>query len=737
MNSFVLLCYIDPLPSLDAAVQEILLEEKRLGIVSALPSDVALAITHLRRPNGTSLCKNCKLHDHKFANCPTTECRYCHKRGHILDYCPTRPPRPSGHSQKPKFSSKTGSPSVVVAATPSDITPPSSLQLTDLHDLLKQVISSNSTALAVTPGTSWLLDSACCNHMTSNISLLFSHIPIHSLPPIHSIDGNHMSISHIGTVNTPTIKLSNTYHVPNLTFKLASVGQLCDVGLTIVFSSHGCQVQDSQTGQVIGTERKVGRLFELTSLQHSPMFPAISAPATDDTICQWHLRLGHTSSDKLRSLASNGLLNNVSKFSTLDCLNCKLAKQHALSFPNSASLCDKHFGLIHSDIWGPAPCSTEYGIDYEETFAPVARMTSVRSLLAIAAAKQWSLLQMDVKNVFLNGTLSEEVYMKPPSGITPPPQKVCLLRCALYGLKQAPRAWFATFSSTITQLGFTSSTHDSALFTHQTSTGLGNLSYFLSLEISSLPSGYYLSQAKYASDLINRSGISDSATSSTPLDPNVRLTPFDGVPLEDPTLYRQLVGSLIYLTVTRPDISYAVHIASQFMTAPRTIHFTAVLRILRYIKGTLGHGDPTDQRSTTGYCLYLGDTLISWRSKKQSVVSRSSTESEYRALTDATSELLWLRWLLTDMGGPQTSPTILHCDNRTAIQIACNDVFHEQTKHIENGCHFVCHHLHSNTLHLKSISTTDQPADIFTKALHSPRFTQLIHKLKVVSTLPS
>ncbi|KAL4010710.1 hypothetical protein IC575_027725 [Cucumis melo] len=436
----------------------------------------------------------------------------------------------------------------------------------------------------------------------------------------------------------------------------------------------------------------------------------------------------------------------------------------------------------------------EYGIDYEETFAPVARMTSVRSLLAIAAAKQWPLLQMDVKNAFLNGTLSEEVYMKPPPGTTPPPQKVCLLRRALYGLKQAPRAWFATFSSTITQLGFTSSSHDSALFTRQTPNGivllllyvddmiitgddpqaisdlqcylgkhfemkdLGNLNYFLGLEISSSSSGYYLSQAKYASDLLNRSGITDSATFSTPLDPNVRLTPFDGVPLEDPTLYRQLVGSLIYLTVTRPDIAYAVHIVSQFMAAPRTIHFTAVLRILRYIKGTLGHGlqfssqsslvlsgfsdadwagDPTDRRSTTGYCFYLGDALISWRSKKQSVVSRSSTESEYRALADATSELIWLRWLLTDMGAPQTSPTILHCDNHSAIQIAHNDVFHERTKHIENDCHFVRHHLQSNTLHLQPISTTDQPADIFTKALHSPRFTQLIHKLKVVSTLPS
>ncbi|KAL0555857.1 hypothetical protein IC582_004358 [Cucumis melo] len=404
-------------------------------------------------------------------------------------------------------------------------------------------------------------------------------------------------------------------------------------------------------------------------------------------------------------------------------------------------------------------------------------MTSVRSLLAIAAAKQWPLLQMDVKNAFLNGTLSGEVYMKPPPSTTPPPQKVCLLRRALYGLKQAPRAWFATFSSTITQLGFTSSSHDSALFTRQTSNGddpqaisdlqyymgqhfeikdLGNLNYFLGLEISSSPGGYYLSQEKYASDLLNRSSITDFATISTPLDPNVRLTPFDGVPLDDPTLYRQLVGNLIYLTVTCPDIAYAVHIVSQFMAAPCTIHFTVVLRIILYIRGTLGHGlqfssqfsmvlsgfsdadwagDPTDRRSTTGYCFYQGDALIFWRSKKQSVVSRSSTESEYRALVDAISKLLWLRWLLTNMGAPQTSPIILHCDNRSAIQIAHNDVFHERTKHIENDCHFVRHHLQSNTLHLKSISTTNQPADIFTKALHSPHFTHLIHKLKVVSTL--
>ncbi|KAA0058546.1 putative mitochondrial protein [Cucumis melo var. makuwa] len=215
-----------------------------------------------------------------------------------------------------------------------------------------------------------------------------------------------------------------------------------------------------------------------------------------------------------------------------------------------------------------------------------------KGLLAVAAAKQWPLLQMDVKNAFLNGTLSEEVYMKPPPGTSSPPHK----------------------------------SHDTALFTHHTPQGivllllyvddmiitgndpqaisdlqhylgqhfemkdLGSLNYFLGLEVSRRSDGYLLSQAKYASDLLARSGITDSNTTSTPLDPNVHLTPYDGVPLKDVSLYRQLVGSLIYLTVTRPDIAYAVHIVSQFMAAPRTVHFTAVLRILRYIKGTLGHG---------------------------------------------------------------------------------------------------------------------------------------------------
>ncbi|KAI3703060.1 hypothetical protein L6452_28815 [Arctium lappa] len=404
----------------------------------------------------------------------------------------------------------------------------------------------------------------------------------------------------------------------------------------------------------------------------------------------------------------------------------------------------------------------EYGIDYEETFAPVARVTSVCSLLAIAATKQWPLFQIDVKNAFLNGDLSEEVYMTPPPGVRLPQGHVCRLRKALYGLKKAPRAWFEKFSSTITSLGFAPSNYDLGLFTRTTEAGtillllyvddmiitgsdstgianlksslsscfemkdLGSLHYFLGLEVLSDPSGLYLCQAKYTSDLLSKAGITDNKTASTPLEHNLHLAPNVGPPLRDPTLYRQLVGSLVYLTVTRPDIAYVVHTVSQFMSAPCSDHYAAVLLILRYLKGTMFHGlhfpstsslilrgfsdadwdnDMTDRRSTTGYCFFLGDSLISWRSKKQSLTARSSTEAEYRALVDTAQELVWLRWLLSDMGAPQQSPTSLWCDNNSAIQIAHNDVFHERTKHIEIDCHFVRQHVTRKTIQLLPIST--------------------------------
>ncbi|XP_048229512.1 uncharacterized mitochondrial protein AtMg00810-like [Ricinus communis] len=382
-------------------------------------------------------------------------------------------------------------------------------------------------------------------------------------------------------------------------------------------------------------------------------------------------------------------------------------------------------------------------MDYEETFAPFAKMTTVRTLIVVASIRRWDITQMDVKNAFLNGDLHEEVYTVPPPGLDHHPGEVCRLRKALYGLKQAPRAWFEKFSAVITSLDFHPSHHDSALFIKCTSTGrillslyvddmiitgddvvgisllkseltrcfamkdLGSLRYFLCIEVASSPKGYLLSQSKYISDIFERACLSDNKTVDTPIELNARYSASDGSLLPDPSLYQTVVGSLVYLTITHPDIAYVVHIVSQFVTSPTTVHWAAVLCILRYLRDTQFQtplfssasslelyaysdadwaGNPTDRKSTTGFCIFLGDSVISWKSKKQDVISRSSTEVEYRAMASTTCEIVWLRWLLVDMGVFLRQPTPLHCDNKIAIQIAHNPVFHERTKHIEIDC---------------------------------------------------
>ncbi|KAL5788005.1 hypothetical protein ACOSP7_004954 [Xanthoceras sorbifolium] len=401
--------------------------------------------------------------------------------------------------------------------------------------------------------------------------------------------------------------------------------------------------------------------------------------------------------------------------------------------------------------------SQQYGMDYEETFAPVAKMTTVRTLIAVASIRQWHIYQMDVKNAFLNGDLHEEVYMAPPPGVSHNPGEVCKLKKSLYGLKQAPRAWFEKFSTVITSLGF-SSMLKSELTRQFEMKDLGSLRYFLGIEVAVSPKGYLLSQSKYTTEILERAPLTDTRTADTPSELNARYSPSDGTPLSDPTLYRTIVGSLVYLTITRPDIAYAVHIVSQFVASPTTIHWAAVLRILRYLRGTIfqslllpstsslqlraysdadwGH-DSTDRKSVTGFCIFLGDSLISWKSKKQTVVSKSSTEAEYRAMASTTTEIVWLRWLLADMGVHLSHPTPMFCDNQSSIQIAHNSVFHERTKHIEIDCHFTRHHLKHDTITLPFVPSSLQLADFFTKSHTISRFRFLVGKLSMLSAAAS
>ncbi|CAL1408191.1 unnamed protein product [Linum trigynum] len=434
----------------------------------------------------------------------------------------------------------------------------------------------------------------------------------------------------------------------------------------------------------------------------------------------------------------------------------------------------------------------EQGVDYHETFAPVAKMSTVRALLAVAAQKDWPLLQLDVKNAFLHGDLDEVIYMERPPGYrVGTPGQVCLLHRSLYGLKQAPRAWFEKFQSKLVELGFNQSLNDPSLFTQTSSRGivvlllyvddmiitgsdsvgirrlkeglqaafsikdLGELSYFLGLEVSRSAKGILLCQRKYIIDLLHDHNFENCNPVSTPMELNLKLSRESGELLKDGSQYRSIVGSLIYLAATRPDISYAVQLVSQFMSNPCVDHLAAVHRILRYLQGTKDVGilfsssgitrlrafSDSDyagcvdtRRSTTGWCVQFGDSFVSWRCKKQDKVSKSSTEAEYRAMSDVTSELVWMRRLLADFGVSCPIPMELMVDNTSAIRIAANPVLHDRTKHIEIHVHYVRDMVRDGTVTLHYIHTEDQVADLFTKSFSSSRHWFLSSKLMLFST---
>ncbi|KAJ9542343.1 hypothetical protein OSB04_028849 [Centaurea solstitialis] len=435
--------------------------------------------------------------------------------------------------------------------------------------------------------------------------------------------------------------------------------------------------------------------------------------------------------------------------------------------------------------------SQQEGIDYDETFAPVARIEAIRIFLAYAAHKNIKVFQMDVKSAFLNGVLHEEVYIEQPEGFVDPdfPDHVCILDKALYGLKQAPRAWYETLTNHLLSKGFKRGTIDTTLFLKKEGDDLllvqiyvddiifgstnpklctkfskimetefemsmmGELNFFLGIQVKQNPDGIFINQSKYIKDMLKKFSMTDCSPIKTPMPTGNLLGPdLAGKPV-DQKIYRSMIGSLLYLTATRPDIMFATCFCARFQANPKESHLAAVKRILRYLKGTpeLGlwypkdssfelisftdsdyGGCKLDRKSTSGSCQFLGDKLVSWTSKKQNCVSTSTAEAEYVAAASCCSQVLWMKTQLLDYGY-KLKRVPIYCDSESAIAITSNPVQHSKTKHIDIRYHFIKDNVEKGNIEMFFVQTDYQLADLFTKPLDEKRFNFLVSKLGMLT----
>ncbi|GJX55584.1 retrovirus-related pol polyprotein from transposon TNT 1-94 [Tanacetum coccineum] len=415
------------------------------------------------------------------------------------------------------------------------------------------------------------------------------------------------------------------------------------------------------------------------------------------------------------------------------------------------------------------------GIEFEESFAPVARLEVVRLFIAYAAHKSFIVYQMDVKTTFLYEPLKEEVYVNQPDGFVDPyhPDQVYRLKKALYGLKQAPRAWYDELSNFLVSKGFSKGSIDPTLFITKHGEDIllvqiyvddiifgstnpklskrfeklmhnkfdmsmmGELKFFLGIQIHQSPRGIFINQAKYAQEILKKHGMTSCDSIGTPMATKHLDADLSGTPV-DQTKYRSMVGALMYLTASRPDIVHATCYCARYQAKPTEKHLTAVKRIFRYLKDSINMGlwYPKDtgfeltafsdsdhagcldsRKSTSGGIQFLGgDKLVSWSSKKQDCTSMSSAEAEYVSLSACCAQVLWMRTQLTDYGF-HFDKIPMYCDSKAAIAISCNPVQHSRTKHIDVRYHFIKEQVEKGIVELFFVGTEYQLADLFTKAL--------------------
>lgn len=428
--------------------------------------------------------------------------------------------------------------------------------------------------------------------------------------------------------------------------------------------------------------------------------------------------------------------------------------------------------------------SQEYLKDYDETFAPVARISSLRFIIAFSNQYNLLLHHMDVKTAFLNGELKEEIFMKIPEGVKSNPNKVCKLNKALYGLKQSARCWFQVFEKALKEKGFKNSSVDRCIYildgkniseniyvvlyvddiviaTAKNETmqsfknylankfhmvDLKEIKLFLGIKIERTDNMITMSQSAYIKTILNKFNMHDCKPVSTPLPSKLNYTALNSEEKYDSPC-RNLIGCLMYVMLcSRPDLSTAVNILSRYQNKNNKELWQCLKRILRYLKGTInfkltysrgdftnilsgyvdsnwGGDDDTDRKSTTGYLFKLFDRcVICWNTKRQASVAVSSTEAEYMALFEAVKEALWLKSLATSINIIISEPIIIYEDNNGCISIANNPTNHKRSKHINIKYHFSREQIEKGEVKLMYLSTDNQIADVLTKPLPKAKF---------------
>ena len=438
--------------------------------------------------------------------------------------------------------------------------------------------------------------------------------------------------------------------------------------------------------------------------------------------------------------------------------------------------------------------SQRKGVDYDEIYAPVVRIETIRLLIALAALKDWQIHHLDVKSAFLNGEINEVIYVKKPEGFLVKGKEGYVLRLkkALYGLKQAPRAWYFKLHSCLLSLGFVKSEYEQSLYLKQTDanflvvgvyvddllitgssssviddfkvemtrefdmSNLGSLSSYLGIEVKQSKDFIFLSQTAYAQKVLQHAKLGHCNSAITPLESQAKFISEEGKSTVNSTTYHNLIGSLRYLTHTRPDILFAVGILSRHMENPTQEHYIGVKRVLRYLKGTENYGlfykkgdfrgeligysdndfagDSNDRKSASGHIFFLGGMAVSWSSKKQIIVALSSCEAEYIAATSATCQAVWMSRLLGELMRNEAMKAKLLVDNQSAITLSKNPVHHNLTKHIHTRYHFVRQCVEDKKIEIEFVRSDDQLAGIFTKALGKAKFLEMRDRIGIRDT---